>query len=563
MLAARAALPIEREEGDAVSLPRILAGDRRRRVAWLVANGIGQAMAGFALAFALRGLLRGSESGTLDPRELGAMVGLGLFVLALRIREASDAERLGQDYVMRVRLEIFDRLAGRPRPAEKNPRFGVTLSRLTGDLNSLRNWVSYGIARAVVAGVSIVGLVASLFYFSPLAGGVITGVLVVSLLGSALALPSLRLSVREARRRRGRLTNNLSEKVLAARAVWQLGRTEHERSRIRRHSRALRDALVRRARWSALLRSSAEIVWPIAIVSLLAALVATARPASELVVSILLVGMITTALGQIGRALDHRVAYEEGRRRIGAVLAAPRVREARRAVPLPGTAPLDVVFSGVSVDGVFADLSLRAAPGERVLVDGPTGSGKSTLLALLLRHREPDAGEVQLDGIALGQIRLESLRSAVQLVSPELPLLRGNVLENIAGAVADDDDDDWIATVVDACALTHDLALDAGLATRVSEQGANLSEGLRRRIRIARAIAMRPRLLLIDEPGLSADPTASTALANAASLSGATILIVGPDANEQLRIDHVWHLPEGRSERARSFSNVIEGIQWS
>ena len=545
-----------------MSLPRILAGDRRRRVGWLVANGVGQAVAGFGLALALRTLLRGSENGALDPRGLGAMVGLGLLVLALRIREASDAERLGQDYVTRVRLEIFDRLAGRPRPAESNPRFGVTLSRLTGDLNSLRNWVSHGIARTIVASVSIAGLVASLFYFSPLAGGVITGLLVVSVLGSALALPSLRLSVREARRRRGRLTNNLSEKVLASRAVWQLGRTDYERIRIHRHSRALRDALVRRARWSAVLRSSAEIVWPVAIVALLAALVATAKPTSELVVSVLLVGMITTALGQIGRALDHRVAFEEGRRRIAAVLAAPRVREARRAVPLSGSAPLDVVLSGISVDGVFAELSLRATPGECVLVDGPTGSGKSTLLALLLRHREPDAGEIQLGGISLGQIQLESLRSAVQLVSPELPLLRGTVLENIAGGAVDEGDD-WIATVVDACALTRDLAQGAGLETRVSEQGTNLSEGLRRRIRIARAIAMRPRLLLIDEPGLSADPISSMVLANASRLSGATMLIVGPDANERLRIDQVWHLPEGRSERARSFSNVIGGIQWS
>ncbi len=217
-----------------MSMPEIFAGRRRRLIGALVANGIGQATAGFGLALSLRGLLRAAELGTLSVPWLLGMIGLGLVVVALRVREASDGERLGQDYVTRVRLRIFDRVALRPAGTEGRRRFGVTLTRLTGDLNSLRNWVSLGIARSVVALVSVVGLCAGLVYFGPIAALVMTGVVAACALGGLLLAPGLRRSVQEARKRRGRLANNLSEKVFAARAVWQLGRADHERKRIRR-----------------------------------------------------------------------------------------------------------------------------------------------------------------------------------------------------------------------------------------------------------------------------------------------------------------------------------------
>lgn len=545
-----------------MSMPKVFAGRRRRLVGMLVANGIGQAAAGFGMALSLRALMRGAESGSLPLVGLVGMVGLGLVVLALRIREASDAERLGQDYVTRVRLQIFDRVAIRPARVEGGRRFGITLTRLTGDLNSLRNWVSHGIARAVVSSISVVGLVAGLFFFSTIAGLVVSGVLLACGFACALAVPRLRQSVQEARRRRGRLANNLSEKVFAARAVFQLGRADHERGRIRRHSQQLRDALVRRARWSALLRSCSEVAWPVAIVALLASLVATARPTSELVVSVLLVGMIVTAMGQIARAVDHRIAFEEGRRRIGATLSEPRIREARRAVSLSGSGPLEIEFDDVVVAGALARIRLRAAPGEHVLVTGPTGSGKSSLLALAARMRDPDGGEVRLDGIPIARVELDVLHAAVQLVSAELPLLRGTVAENIGYAMPEEDLE-WLARVADACGLTNDPSLESGLETRVEEQGTNLSQGIRQRILLARAIAIRPRLLLIDEPGLFVDPVSKAALEGAIELVGATVLVVGNDARSALRIDRIWQMPEGRAESPDEPSNVVTGIRWN
>ncbi len=546
-----------------MSMPRIFAGRRRRLVGWLVANGVAQAACGFGLALALRELMGSADQAQLVPGPILAMLVLGGLLLALRVREGSDAERLGQDYVMRVRLRIFDRVAVRAAHAPGTRRSGITLTRLVSDLNSLRNWVSLGVARAIVASISVVGLLGALFYFSATAGIVMTGVTTTCAAAWALVTPTLRGYVREARRRRGRLANNLSEKVLAARTIWQLGRVEEERDLIRRQSGRLRDALIRRARVSALLRSSSELVWPLALVGVLASSIATARPASELVISVLLVGMIVVALGQLALAWDHRISFEEGFRRIGETLSEPRIREARDAVPLAGTGPLALEFEGVAVDGSLAESNLRVDPGERMLVVGPTGAGKSTLLALAARMREPDRGKIRLDGLAIDQIELDSLHAAVQIVSAELPLLRGSVAENVGYAVSESDPE-WIKLVASACRLSQDPALvESGLETRVEERGVNLPLGLRQRILLARAVAMRPRLLLIDEPGLLLDRGAREALEAALALIDATVLIAASDPAARPRVDKIYHLTDGRVELPIGRAAVTDGVRWN
>ena len=97
-----------------MSLPKIYAGKRRRLLWLLVANGIAQAMCGVALAYLLRAALASSQPKSSLAWLVTMIASLGVLMLTLRIREARDAERLGQNYVTRVRLRIFDRLGPGP-----------------------------------------------------------------------------------------------------------------------------------------------------------------------------------------------------------------------------------------------------------------------------------------------------------------------------------------------------------------------------------------------------------------------------------------------------------------
>ena len=527
-----------------MSLPAIYAGRRKRLVWLLVVNGLAQAGCGLAMAYVLRGELFSASFPSGPSIGAAAIVGLGLMLLGLRSREAADAERMGQDYVTAVRLRIFDRVAGAPSRRDPSRRWGLAMTRMISDLNSLRNWVSLGFARTIVATMTIGGLAVGIAVVEPISAGILLAMTAgVVTTGLALA-PLLRTRIRESRRRRGRLANNLGEKLIAARTIAQLARSRLERRRVRRDSRRLADALVRRARLGALLRAVPDLAMSAAVATLALLAWDRAESATDLVVGVLVVGFVAAALRDIARAWDQRLAFHEGRRRIESVLAVPRLRRARRPVPLEVGGPLRIAWEAVSVDGILHDVSHTIEPGEHVTVVGASGSGKSTLLALAARMLDPDAGVVRLGGEPIHELRLEDVRTAVALISPEILLLRGTIRENVLSACVEASPDPaWVDQVLACCRLdTPSPFLPEGLETRVDEQGLNLASGTRARVALARASIARPRLLLVDDPAFLIDPEAVQALEDVGKILEATILRVGSQVLGTPRDGRIWQI---------------------
>ncbi|HEY5657583.1 MAG TPA: ABC transporter ATP-binding protein [Myxococcota bacterium] len=532
-----------------MSLPRIVAGKRRALMVRLLANGVAQAAAAFAIAYLARGALSaGQGAGEARALRVAGLVIAGLFLLALRALERVDAEHLGQDYVTKVRLRLFERIAALPLRRESAGRFGLTMTRMVSDLNSLRRWVSVGVARMSVASVSVCGILVALAYFDRVAAAVAGGLLLLSAAVAFGLTPALREQVREARHRRGRLAGNVGEKIFAFGTVRHHGGTQRELRRLRRQSRSMTRALVRRMRFSGLLRALPDALFPLAIAALvfLVGVEGAALSTGDLVVTLLLLGMFVPPVRDLAQAWDYRLSFLEGRRRIEQIFSIPRLRESPGAVALPGAGPVGVAFRDVRVEGVLEAVTAAAEPGDRVLVTGATGSGKSTLLALAARLFDPDAGEVAFDGFALRRIKLGCIETSVRLVSPELPLLRGSVAENIAYGVGADASA-CVERVAGWCGLDAACAaLPRGLDTRVEEKGKNLPAGLRARVALARALAAEPRLLLIDDPLFGVDPEALAALRGALRHTDATCLIAGSDGAALPGIDRIWRLGGGR-----------------
>ncbi|MFQ5698913.1 MAG: ATP-binding cassette domain-containing protein [Myxococcota bacterium] len=535
-----------------MSIPRLLAGKRKVLMARLLANGLGQAGTAFAIAWLLRSTLHAFRTSPGDPPRV-ALAGLavsGLILFVLRTLERTDAEELGQDYAMRVRLRLFERVSALPLRRERRERFGLTMARMISDLSALRNWVSIGIARMVVATVSLVGILGVLVSFDPLAGAVTSGVVAVCIGVAALLTPRLREHVREARRWRGRLAGNVGEKVFAFGTVRHFGRTKRERRRVRLQSRRLTGAAVRRMRVSGAIRALPSAAFPIIVAVLLVAMGMTGhssqRHTSTLAVTMLLLSMVVHSLRDLARAWDYRVSFEVARQRIDQLLTGPRLREARRAAELPGEGGVTVELRDARVGSVLTEVSATARSGEKILLTGDSGSGKSTLLGLLARLFDPDGGVILLDGIPLTKLSLDSVHAAVQLVSPELPLLRGSVAENI-GYGLDEEAPELIAEAADLCGLDAFVELlPMGLQTRIGEKGQELPAALRSRISLARALVVTPRLLLVDDPLLTVDPGSRRALSRAVQVLDATVFVVGREGVPGFDEDRTWQLAGGQ-----------------
>lgn len=206
-------------------------------------------------------------------------------------------------------------------------------------------------------------------------------------------------------------------------------------------------------------------------------------------------GSTMAALGAMER-LDRALAAAPESHAGSHTLQAPRgeLKYQGIAFSYPGRAPL------------FAAFDLDVGAGETVALTGANGAGKSTLAHLLLRLIEPDSGRILIDGVDIADVRLESLRSSIGLVSQQVQLFNASVAENIAYGRSDADR----AMIESAArrARAHDfvMSLPRGYDTVVGDQGVKLSGGQKQRIALARALLKEPAILILDEATAMFDP---------------------------------------------------------
>ena len=159
-----------------------------------------------------------------------------------------------------------------------------------------------------------------------------------------------------------------------------------------------------------------------------------------------------------------------------------------------------VTFSYAGKEKVaLDDVSFNVSPGETLALVGRSGSGKSTASALFLRFYNAQKGEVQVDGVEIGQYTLESLRKQFAYVSQQVMLFNDTVANNIAYGKPDASRDEIIAAAKSAHVMEFIENMPQGLDTVIGENGAMLSGGQRQRIAIARALLCDAPFLILDE----------------------------------------------------------------
>jgi ATP-binding cassette subfamily B protein len=216
-------------------------------------------------------------------------------------------------------------------------------------------------------------------------------------------------------------------------------------------------------------------------------------------------------------------------------------------VPATGVA---IALRGVGVQAgghaILRDVSIEIEPGEHVAIVGPSGAGKSTLVGVLLGWHRAARGSVLIDGEALDETRLESLRRATAWADPAVRLWNRSLVENLRYG----GESDGFGAAVDAALLKEVLeTLPDGMQTPLGEGGGLVSGGEGQRVRLARAL-MRPeaRLVILDEPfrGVGSDDRNLLLRRCRRLWSGATILYITHDVRQTLSFDRVAVLDRGR-----------------
>ncbi|MGD9824736.1 ABC transporter ATP-binding protein [Desulfobacter sp.] len=371
-----------------------------------------------------------------------------------------------------------------------------------------------------------------------------------------------------------RLNTILQENLAGIRLVKAFVRTAHEITRFDQANQALMDQAIQVSRLTA-------VFMPLMLFALNLALIGAIWLGSGLVLSGgMTLGHMVASINYLGFALfpilllgimlGPLAAADASAGRILEVLdARPRVIPPASPV-FPDQVKGRIAFEKVCfsygtdcTEPVLKEISFVAEPGETVAVLGATGAGKSSLVHLIPRFYDVTAGRVTLDGIDVKDMDLGRLRNTVAMVLQETVLFSGTIRDNIRyGRMAATREE--VQAAADAAQATAFIdRLPQGFDTPIGSRGGTLSGGQQQRIAIARALVVRPRVLILDDATSALDAETETRLQKAldqwagSCQPPVTRLIVAQRISTVIHADKILLLDQGRISAAGTHAELL------
>jgi subfamily B ATP-binding cassette protein MsbA len=218
------------------------------------------------------------------------------------------------------------------------------------------------------------------------------------------------------------------------------------------------------------------------------------------------------------------------------------------------------VTFGYGEEAVLKEVDLEIHRGEVVAVVGPSGAGKSTLINLLPRFYDPDSGRISIDGVDLQEVRLESLRRQIGIVTQETVLFDDTVRNNIAYGRSDLPVEKVREAAAAAYADEFIMELPAGYDTRVGEAGLRLSGGQRQRLAIARALLKNAPILILDEATSHLDSESEALVQKALYnlMRGRTALVIAHRLSTVVSADRIIVMESGRITQVGRHAELLD-----
>lgn len=447
---------------------------------------------------------------------------------------------------------------------------GQLLARVTSDLGMIRRFFAGGMVFAITSIGMIVLIMGQLLFIEwRLALIVAASAVPLFLIGRGFFRNYLPMA-RAEQDQSGEVSSAAEESALGIRAIKALGRGPLMAERFDKEAAELRDrgvskSLVASRSWSGFTAiASAALGATLVLGSIMVA--DGAMSVGDLTAFIMLQLAILWPIEASGWVMAHGNEAMTAADRVYEVFdTEPAIKDRPGAVAVDrGSVRGELVFEGVrfgyedDTRDILRGVDLTVRPGETVAIAGKTGSGKSTLVSLPSRLNDPTGGRILLDGVDIRDIRLANLRSVVTTAFEEATLFSMSVRENLAlGRPEADERDLEEALRVAQAEFVYDLPY--GLDTRIGEQGLSLSGGQRQRLALARAVVVKPALLVLDDPLSALDVHTEELVERALAqvLRDTTALVVVHRPSTVALADRVALLHEGRIAAVGAHSELM------
>ena len=464
---------------------------------------------------------------------------------------------VGTSVVSDLRSHLFRHLHTLSLNFHNNTSVGRFMSRLIGDVGVMQDFVTWSITGVARALFTLIGIATVMLFMNWMLALVAFAVVPLMVLLTNYWRRHVRDAYRASRSRLSLINGYLNESISGIRVTKSFNREERNYEHFNDLNLSFFEANVRAARLSAIFFPGVDFMGSLATALVLGAggwlVMGDALTAGTLVAFILYVERFFDPIRELAQRYNSFQATMASCERIFGLLdLKPDLADRPDAIELPpirGTVDfVHVAFHYKPDEPVLEDVTLHAAPGQRVALVGETGAGKSTIIRLLARFFDISDGAVRVDGYDIRDVTMASLRSQMGIVLQDTFLFGGTIADNIRYGRLDATDDEVMAAAEAVGADPFIRGFADGYQTMVQENGSNLSVGQRQVISFARALLADPRILILDEATSSVDTATEKIIQQAMDtlMQGRTSFVIAHRLSTIVNADKIVVMDRGR-----------------
>ncbi|MBW7456403.1 ABC transporter ATP-binding protein [Paenibacillus sepulcri] len=476
-----------------------------------------------ALGLVYPNMLRILIDDVIKPRDFKWVPALSLTVVGivslkgcLQFLHGYFAGQLGNRVAFRLRNACYEKLQKLSYQYYDTAKTGDLMSRLTADLEAVRNFIAFGFAQ-ILNMILMIVFGASMMFYIHWQLTLITLVTMPFLAFAAVRFEKqIHPAFREMRLAMSNLTTTVQENITGMRTVKSFAREPHEIDKFSKRSDLYKENQIGASLLWSKFFPVMELLASCCVVILLVAggtlVINGSLTLGSLVAFFSMVWYIIGPMWNIGFLINNYTQSKASGERLTELLNQyVHVKTGEEPVVLEDNiVEGHVRFSGVTFNypdkaPAVTNLNIEAPPGTVIGLLGGTGSGKSTIIQLLMRAYNIKKGTITIDGFNINDLTLESLRSHIAIVFQETFLFSCSIRDNIAYGINQVTEEQIIQAAKLSKAHDFIMELPEGYDTIVGERGMGLSGGQKQRIAIARALIKNPKVLVLDDSTSAVD----------------------------------------------------------